>query len=194
MALLAIHSSNSSNRYDAGGRGAWDDRLGGEIDPMRKSLRYLRIAFSIACLIACALLIVMWVRSYRLIERVDVIIGVEDADTNGIGPDTNSISLISVCGRSTLDVTYVSTDGEPGIYYNSYPPDPEVEYLGIGRVLFMTKPQPGWLISVPYWLSMSFIAALAVAPWLRWRFSLRTMLFATTIVAVALGTIVWFYR
>ena len=28
-------------------------------------------------------------------------------------------------------------------------------------------------------------------PWLRWRFSLRTLLIATTLVAVVLGLIVW---
>src|SRR4051794_31716465 len=31
---------------------------------MRRFLRYLRIAFSATCLIACVLLIVLWVRSY----------------------------------------------------------------------------------------------------------------------------------
>ena len=33
---------------------------------MRRFLRYLRIAFSATCLIACVLLIVLWVRSYWL--------------------------------------------------------------------------------------------------------------------------------
>ncbi len=157
---------------------------------MRRFLRYLRIAFSATCLIACVLLIVLWVRSYRLIEQIEVVIGNEGAQ------DTNGISLISVCGRSTLDVTYVTTEDEPGIEYYSYPPDPDVEYLGIGRVLFMRKPQPGWLVSVPYWLSMSFIATLAALPWMpwSWRFSLRTLLIATTLVAAVLGTIVWFSR
>src|SRR5664279_2776254 len=32
---------------------------------MRKFLRYLRIAFSATCLIACVLLVALWVRSYR---------------------------------------------------------------------------------------------------------------------------------
>jgi hypothetical protein len=152
--------------------------------------RKLRIAFSITCGVACVLLIALWVRSYRLIERVDVVIGSEDAE------DTNGISLISVCGRSTLDVTYVTTGDEPGIEYYSNPPEPDVEYLGIGRVLFMRKPQPGWLVSVPYWLSMSFIATLAALPWMpwSWRFSLRTLLIATTLIAVVLGLIVWEVR
>ena len=40
------------------------------------------------------------------------------------------------------------------------------------------------------------IAALAAAPWIRWsrRFSLRTLLIATTLVAVVLGLIVYAAR
>ena len=35
------------------------------------------------------------------------------------------------------------------------------------------------------------MAALAAVPWLRWRFSLRTLLIAMTLVAVVLGIIMW---
>jgi hypothetical protein len=154
---------------------------------MRKTLRHLRLCWSFGCAITFVLLSVLWVRSYWLIERIDVVIESEDTDLSGI-------SLISVCGRSTLDVTYVTTDGELGIEYYSYPPDPDVEYLGIGRVLFIKKPQPGWLVSVPYWLSMSFITILAVAPWLSCRFRIRTLLIATTLVAMGLGLIVYAVR
>jgi hypothetical protein len=41
-------------------------------------------------------------------------------------------------------------------------------------------------ILLPFLCSM---AATAVAPWLPWRFSLRTLLIATTLVAVVLGII-----
>src|SRR5438067_2362540 len=37
---------------------------------MRRFLRYLRIAFSVTCVIACVLLIVLWVRSYRWIDTL----------------------------------------------------------------------------------------------------------------------------
>ena len=45
---------------------------------MRRFLRYLRIAFSVTCGIACVLLIVLWVRSYWTIDGVSYY-GVEDA-------------------------------------------------------------------------------------------------------------------
>jgi len=38
---------------------------------------------------------------------------------------------------------------------------------------------------------MSFGLAIGIGPWLRWRFSLRTLLITTTLVAVVLGLIVW---
>ena len=47
---------------------------------------------------------------------------------------------------------------------------------------------------IPYWFLTLFSAALAAAPWLRWRFSLRTLLLAITLIAVVLGLIVWSIR
>jgi hypothetical protein len=49
-------------------------------------------------------------------------------------------------------------------------------------------------MSVPDWFLVLVSATFAVAPWLRWRFSLRTLLFATTLAALALGLIVWSVR
>jgi hypothetical protein len=46
---------------------------------------------------------------------------------------------------------------------------------------------------LPYWLIVVFTVALAAAPSLHWskRFSLRSPLITTTLVAVGLGLIVW---
>src|SRR6186713_3590368 len=38
---------------------------------MHRSLQYVRIAFSAACVIACGLLIVFWVRSYSQTDYLD---------------------------------------------------------------------------------------------------------------------------
>jgi hypothetical protein len=46
----------------------------------------------------------------------------------------------------------------------------------------------------PHWFVVLLFTTLAAAPWLFkicWRFSLRTLLIATTLVAVVLGLIVW---
>ena len=42
----------------------------------------------------------------------------------------------------------------------------------------------------PDWLLAVICTTLATVPWLRWQFSLRTLLIATTLVAIALGLIV----
>jgi hypothetical protein len=51
---------------------------------------------------------------------------------------------------------------------------------------------------VPYWflviLSAFITAVTGWLPWKRWRFSVRTLIVATTLVAVVLGLIVWFSR
>jgi hypothetical protein len=48
-------------------------------------------------------------------------------------------------------------------------------------------------VKVPYWFLAPLIAAAAYVPWIK-RFSLRTMLIATTVAAIALGAIVAFSR
>jgi hypothetical protein len=49
-------------------------------------------------------------------------------------------------------------------------------------------------ITLPHWCLILIASALAAVPWLRWRFSLRTLLIATTLIAVVLGIIVWMSR
>ena len=43
----------------------------------------------------------------------------------------------------------------------------------------------------PYWLPIMLTGVFATIPWLRLRFSLRTLLIVTTLVALALGLVVW---
>jgi hypothetical protein len=49
-------------------------------------------------------------------------------------------------------------------------------------------------ITVPYWLLVLMSATPAIAPWVHWRFTLRTLLIAMTLVAVVLGLIVALLR
>jgi len=45
------------------------------------------------------------------------------------------------------------------------------------------------IVSAPCWLTVAVTVAIAAFPWLQ--FGLRTLLIATTLVAVALGLVVW---
>jgi hypothetical protein len=51
----------------------------------------------------------------------------------------------------------------------------------------------GVACELPYWMLVILASAVGFMPWMRWskRFSLRTLLVATAIVAVVLGLIVW---
>jgi hypothetical protein len=42
-------------------------------------------------------------------------------------------------------------------------------------------------LELPYWVWLLVATILAAAPWLRFRYSLRTLLIATTLVGVVLG-------
>jgi hypothetical protein len=52
------------------------------------------------------------------------------------------------------------------------------------------------LVRIPIWVSAAALAVLGYIPWIRWsnRFSIRTMLIATTLIATALAIIVSFNR
>ena len=47
-----------------------------------------------------------------------------------------------------------------------------------------------WVIQVPYWFTVATFLIIATIPWLPWKFSLRTLLIATTLIAVVLGLVV----
>jgi hypothetical protein len=52
-------------------------------------------------------------------------------------------------------------------------------------------------LEVPYWLPVLTFMVFAASPWirqLRWHFTLRTLLIATTLVAVVLGVAAYFSK
>jgi hypothetical protein len=134
--------------------------------------RKLRIAWSVGCGIACVLLIVWWMRSYWYREGWIY----ESPGRHQV------LSQLGVCyfGRSGGYSTKwfsdaVATRRQPIMYY--------LANGGISRDS----------VAVPYWFSFLIAGALTTAPWIfqiPWRFSLRTLLITTTLVAVVLGLIV----
>jgi hypothetical protein len=65
---------------------------------------------------------------------------------------------------------------------------------GFGHFSFTSG--SGFSYGFPYLLPIMLFAGLAVSPWIHWsrHFSLRTLLIATTLVAVVLGLIVYAAR
>src|SRR5689334_23007389 len=138
----------------------------------------LRIAWSVVWGLAAVLLLAMWVRSYT---RGDVVCfgGVPLAKANRL--------WISTRGRiqSFTSVTW-ATDDEGRWFWTTplqldlfQPETPKYSFAGIR---WYTDPIPAILISD--WLVLFVFGVGAAAAWLPWRVSLRTLLLATTLVAI----------
>jgi hypothetical protein len=191
-----FQSPHRAIRHDAGSRGAGADRVAST--SMKPVLRYLRIAFSVTCLIACVLLIVLWVRSYSVWDILSYSTALPpDGEEDEVPRQVDFESWRGVC--SVYAEPLSSWETEPATFLN--------------RWQFSTKAPPVWLpqthwsfeydpilesreIKVPHWFFVISCSALAAVPWFPWskRFSLRTLLIATTLLAVVLGLAVWASR
>jgi hypothetical protein len=157
--------------------------------------RYLRIAFSAVCGIACVLLVVWWLRGYWYQDYV-----------SGRVSNSRSIHITSWHGwvsfHSIWDTKFLKEPSQLSAWdFTSHfiKPDP---IFGKSAL-----PRPGWVwhernianrqtsfnMVVPCWSPVLFVAAFAALPWLGSfrRFSLKTLLIATTVLAVVLGFSVW---
>ena len=131
------------------------------LEAPRRRFRKLRIAWSVAWGIAAVLLVVLWVRSYVVYDRVVV---------------HYPSGLEWFIAYSNKGVYIVSTYGLLA---------PHLQSWSFGRTRW------GTVVCLPYSLTMLVVCAVSIAPWIHYRFSLRTLLIATTLVAVGLGMIVW---
>lgn len=110
--------------------------------------------------------------------------------------------------RGTARSSVQSVAGDVYLYHHAFfspPPGGEWGHRTEESLLYDTHPSERhqgfvWqvrrdreriLISIPYWFLIAISAAFAFVPWLPWhklqRFSLRTLLIVTTLVAVVLG-------
>jgi hypothetical protein len=168
-------------------------------------VRWLRLSASALCLIVCVGLIGLWVRSYW---RTDI--------AKGAFSETKSLCLESLRGRLFYQVydsdypfhwawkddgkspanwqvwtgkkwswsTKVNPSGDWHIWESQVRPWHFVSRLRSDTFAFV----------LPLWFPVLIFATLAAVPWLPWptRFSVKTMLIVTTLVAVVLGLIVKF--
>jgi hypothetical protein len=161
---------------------------------VRRIFLCLRIAFSAACLIACLLLIALWVRGYSSEDYVYF-------------PLTSDrmITIHSTANRLTTSTYSLARVQNSPVWRSG------VILKGWGRMKFpgqQSNPSPNRMFSagtdfnsawirVPYWFPLLPCVAAAAIPWLghsRLRFSLRTLFVATTLAAIVLGLSVWAFR
>jgi hypothetical protein len=145
-------------------------------------MRGIKITWTVFCGIACVLLIVLWVRS----------LGAEDRLTGHL---SGSHVFRIYSSRGCLIYYVPGTLGPPNSYAwrSAFGAEfwlqvSDSRVASVPRVHLQS--QEKW-ITLPYWLLVGLCAVVTAAPWLRWRFTLRTLLIATTLIAVALGLIVW---
>jgi hypothetical protein len=148
-------------------------------------IRWLRIFAISACLVVSLICLVLWVRSYKTGDGFGLCIS-----------STHVVSIVSKAG----ELYVVSFVGQPffvpGHFFHSTDTShkdrslAKVNSLGFG----VNRYQDGSDVVLPHWFPVVFSTALATliaVPWLRWRFSIRTLLIVTTVVASALGLGVW---
>jgi hypothetical protein len=149
--------------------------------------RKLRIAWSVAWGVAAVLLCLLWVRSYWRLDRMDTFLTMFNPH--------RSLSAISAHGFLMIGVEpdqYGSQDVRPAFFSTG-----SVDQIHAGTI------DRSWLgfklvtgnmtfgVQFSLWFAVLTASICALAPWLRCRFSLRTLLIAITLVAVALGAIIW---
>ena len=146
-------------------------------------LHHLRIAVTALSLTACLLLIVLFVRSFRTLEALEMYFGWGAH----IASFDRRIEFCVSTGKT------VFPNAKPGIRYKAIPKtvQPRPQQLGIAKYGFhaLTGPSGVYFLQLPNWFLILIAATLSVAPWLKRRFSLRTLLIAMTLVALLLGMI-----
>jgi hypothetical protein len=139
--------------------------------------RKLRIAWTVAWVLACLALLVLWALSYSEVNSWDIRFG-----------SSGGTEFFVIMGR----IVTRSYTGPPRIIKEREEEDPlylkdwdeHFHHWGFSN---------GDWFSVPIWLPVMLASALAVAHWIPWstRFSIRTILILTTLVAAVLGLIVF---
>jgi hypothetical protein len=153
-------------------------------------LKYLRIAVTALCLTACVLLVVLWVRSYH--------------EEPWLRVPSNNLDRWKYIDKSEVKRMYQLTSWDGAILVATTTVDPRTNRWSIGypgknqTLLGFGVRRNGPMLSakLPHWFLVLFAATIAVVPWLSWskRFSLRTLLIATTLVALGLGMVVYLAR
>lgn len=166
--------------------------------------RKLRIVWSVVWGIVAALLITLWVRSCFEFDQIVYRRSISDyiALTSTRGKlafgevEETKFAIVCPAKWKYLHFPMRGVSNKTGSPFAVFPvslPDNAIFILpkvSNPFVLGVTGPT-NYDVSLPYWLPVTIGASITVAPWIRWRFTLRTLLITTTLVAVGLGLIVW---
>ena len=168
---MALQTPANNDHAGCGGVGA-----GGVVDELtdRFSMlrRRLKIAWTVFFAVLTVALCVLWVRSYGRDDLIYI-------------PATGSGAVIVASENGELGILLGDSPWSGWHWSTARFPKPRHVPLWdwIGRA-----------VRFPYWSTVVICAAVASIPWLPYRFSLRTMVIVTALVAVVLGLVVWASR
>jgi hypothetical protein len=151
-------------------------------------LKYLRIAVTALSLTACVLLIALWVRSYWRFDEVEGRMANSNIFIKSVQGQLRFSAVSSPRPQHWSWRTQIIGSESYGLILTL----PGGKTLSLRRVFSFSSSANRFVLWVPTWLPTLIFAAFAAAAWLTQlkRFSLRTLLIATTLVGVALGLIV----
>jgi len=134
--------------------------------------------------VACICLMALWVRSFWRIDGLAL-------------PLTSSscLSVGSMPGCFGAGIVPNSSLLLPGTSIPSWNSQSTIEWLSISKFSRPYDPSRLWGIFfanregvlVPYWFAVLILTSLAAAPWMRRKFSLRTLFIAVGVIAALLG-------
>ena len=156
--------------------------------------RKLRIAWSVAWGVVAVLICVVWVQSYSNPGRFPK----SQWEMGRLAIYSTEGVLRTVEAKwieYTQPTDYFSYD-IPSRLQSKYGRFVVTDHEGLWGFNIAIRSSQLWVVQVPYWFLVSMSTTFAMVPWICWskRFSLRTLLLATTYVAVVVGLIVWVLR
>jgi hypothetical protein len=144
--------------------------------------RKLRIAWSVGWGLFALLLCLLWVRSYWWLNQAQYKL-------------SNTESLVVLSAGGTVSAAAMGSRAPiVSSFYSAPITDAEIESYQRIRWQF-TFSRFNKELRVPTWFAVLVCGSIVAIPWLPVkRFSLRTLLIVTTLVAVVLGLVVWARR
>jgi hypothetical protein len=150
----------------------------------RRRFRKLRISWSVGWGLACLLLVVLWAVSYDTHATTDPY---PITSTNDIAVEFFRGRIAAILGPTLPPNTLP-------LFLLDYPKQNGNRLPGVAGFAMLSVPKLGSVLMVPTWFAVLFGFSAGAAPWMRSRFSLRTLLIASTLIAVVLGLIIYAAR
>ena len=154
-----------------------------------KVIRRLRIAMSAVCGILCVLLIVFWVRSYH---KKDDCRGMVGKTLLNIQSSRGELGIARwIAWQSNPIPWHMSSESVDESTERLWQPMIDRMPLSMAGIRRQRFTPDMTLLAIQFRLLVLLSSTLAAVPWLRWKYSLRTLLIALTLIALVLGLVVF---